>query len=341
MYHYNFYQSALWKKINSELFLKPTFEVDFQDHIYQVICKEKKIFWIIVVRFQVLGSDKTLFRSLYEFQKSLLNAAKIYYQGKKFYPIYIQLGCTQVILQYWVQEYKTNSQIINDQFKESYSLFLKQNITPVLLPSSKHNLPDATIVIDCSIDRDALMSNISKNTKEKIKKAKKMIESGSLDIRIWKTLEDYEHFYSLYSQTAENKWFGAVTPRMWKSLEEFLIESDQGKLFLITDQESKLISGALCLHDRENLIYLYGANDRRYGNAGISQYLHAYIIEYAHQNKIAHYDLLGASRVGTNGDWLEKITQFKSGFGGDKVEYAWSCDLPFNKFAYWIYIRFS
>ena len=126
----------------------------------------------------------------------------------------------------------------------------------------------------------------------------------------------------------------------WDS-SRFLIESDQGKLFLITDQESKLISGALCLHDRENLIYLYGANDRRYGNAGISQYLHAYIIEYAHQNKIAHYDLLGASRVGTNGDWLEKITQFKSGFGGDKVEYAWSWDLPFNKFAYWIYTRFS
>lgn len=98
---------------------------------------------------------------------------------------------------------------------------------------------------------------------------------------------------------------------MWKSLKDYLVSCEYGKLFLIKDKDNNLISGALCLRDDNRLIYLYGANDRRYGNAGLSQYLHSYIMQYTHENGIKSYDFLGVSRIGTSGDRLEKITQFK------------------------------
>ena len=262
--------------------------------------------------FQILGVNKEIFESLEDFQKALLQEAKDYYHGKRFIPVYTQLGCTDVLLQYSVQGYKQDPENITQEFMEAYSHFILQNIPKSLVPSTKHNLPDATVVIDTTADLDQLNANISRNTKDKIKKAKKMIEAGTLNIKLATFSEDYNLFYKLYSQTAENKGFGAVTRKMWKSLETFLLSSDHGRLFLISDEENKVISGALCMQDGEHLIYLYGANDRRFGNAGISQYLHAHIIEYAHEHMIKRYDFLGASRIGINGDWLEKITQFKS-----------------------------
>jgi lipid II:glycine glycyltransferase (peptidoglycan interpeptide bridge formation enzyme) len=323
------------------VFSKPNFSITFQGHSYQVICKEKKIFWIIVVWFQILGVYKEIFGKVEDFQNAVLQEAKKYYYGKKFIPIYTQLGCTDVLLQYPLYSYKQDSESITEEFRKVYSHFISQNVPKSLVLSNKHNLPDATIVVNCTADLDQLRNNISRNTKDKIKKAKKMIDSGELKIYLAATPEDYQLFYTLYSQTAENKWFGAVTGMMWKSLQEFLALSDYGKLFLISDQENNPISGALCLQDGEHLIYLYGANDRRYGNAGISQFLHSYIIEYAHEHAIKRYDFLGASRIGISWDWLEKITQFKSGFGGEKVEHAGSWDLPFSKLVYWLYKNFS
>lgn len=155
--------------------------------------------------FQVLGVQKEIFTQLEGFQKAVLQGAKSYYHKQRFIPVYTQLGCTDIVLQYSLQAYKQDSENIIKQFTQAYSQFCLQNISKSLYPSSKHNLPDATVVVDCTADLDQLRNNISRNTKDKIKKAKKMIDSGELKIYLATTPEDYQLFYTLYSQTAENK----------------------------------------------------------------------------------------------------------------------------------------
>jgi lipid II:glycine glycyltransferase (peptidoglycan interpeptide bridge formation enzyme) len=109
------------------------------------------------------------------------------------------------------------------------------------------------------------------------------------------------------------------------------------RLFIITDASWIVVSAAFCILEENVLTYLYGANDRRYGNAWVSQYLHRHIIQYAQDNAIPYYDLLWASGLGSKNDRLEQVTQFKLGFGWEKLEYAWSRDLVVNPIAYRMY----
>lgn len=155
--------------------------------------------------FQVLGVQKEIFTQLEGFQKAVLQGAKSYYHKQRFIPVYTQLGCTDVLLQYPLYSYKQDSENITEEFRKVYSHFISQNVPKSLVLSNKHNLPDATIVVNCTADLDQLRNNISRNTKDKIKKAKKMIDSGELKIYLAATPEDYQLFYTLYSQTAENK----------------------------------------------------------------------------------------------------------------------------------------
>ena len=157
------------------------------------------------MRFQVLGVDNEVFTYREDFKNGLLQEAKNYYEETTFFPIYIQLGCTQVLLQYQVQDYKENSQLILEKFNEAYSQIIILNIPIILKPSSKHNLPDATVVVDCTLPWEQIEGSISKNTKEKIKKAKKLVDKGGLDIQKTDLQEDYDSFYQLYAQTAETK----------------------------------------------------------------------------------------------------------------------------------------
>lgn len=106
-----------------------------------------------------------------------------------------------------------------------------------LKPSKKHNLPDATIVVDTSKPLDQLRADIWRNTKDKIKKAEKVVTSSEFWVLSSTSQEDYEKFYELYAKTADSKGFGAVTKKMRNKLTTDAINTWYGKLFIISDNK--------------------------------------------------------------------------------------------------------
>lgn len=333
----NLYQSALRTHINRDVFAKPVFSILREGSDYQVICKEKKIFWIIIVRFQILGVTMEQWNNCSASKKVILEGARKHYWNKLFVPIYIQLGFVD---QLYVQEsskLKTDTGALLDEFIELKSTFYFQCLNLGLVSAKKHNMPDATIVIDLHKTKEELWADISKNTKEKIKKAEKGIVSHKLHIAQADKISDYELFYELYTQTAWSKGFGAVTEQMREDLVQDSVKWGYWKLFMVKSDEWELISWAFCIQNEDNLIYLYGANDRRFGNIGLSQFLHRTIIQYAKEADLHRYDFLGASWFGKENDWLAQVTQFKMGFGWMKIEYGWNWDFVLNKWLYKLY----
>lgn len=336
----NFYQSELRTYINAKIFLKPAFNVDFNWSSYQVICKEKKILWIIFVWFQVLWLDSWIFSdtlTIQQCKESLLQWAKNYYQGKKYIALYIQCWFTTVLIKNKVVHLKTNEQACITEYEKTKKTSDNQMISRGLRKSKKHNLPDSTIIIDLTRSSDELWNELGRNTKDKIKKTEKLIQKGELSFRCSYEVSDYDLFFDLYCKTAGNKWFGAITSWMRERLKKSALDEWFSRLFVITDNSWNVVSAAFCLLEDNILTYLYGANDRKYGNAWVSQYLHRYIIQYALKADLKCYDLLGASWLWVQNDRLEKVTQFKMWFWGQKIEYSWSWDLVINKILYWLY----
>lgn len=338
--NYNFYQSTLWTHINKDIFLKPAFSVDFKWNTYQVICKEKKILWVILVRFQVLWIESWLFKGesdIAHFQKSITQWAKSYYIWKNFYTLYIQCGFTDILVTNSVIHLKNHESECIELFFKEKKISDNQKLSRGLRQSKKHNLPDSTIIINLAESKETLRSEIWKNTKEKIKKAEKLIQKWELKFDYSTDASDYDLFFDLYCKTAWSKGFGAITEWMRDRLKKSALEEDFARLFVVKDASWELISAAFCILQNNSLTYLYGANSRSYGNAWVSQFLQRNIIMYAKDNDIGYYDFLWASALWSNGDRLQQVTQFKLGFGWEKLEYAWSRDLITNNLLYRCY----
>ncbi len=153
--------------------------------------------------FQLLGIG--LMQEYDTISKSIIDSARSYYQGKIFIPLYIQFGITHEVIHYPVHQFKQSPESILSSFDNSFNTIKNTLTTLGLSPSSKHNLPDSTIIIDLTVTHDQLRSQIGKNTKEKIKKAIKGMETHHFSYRQSQAQEDYDLFYKLYLQTADSK----------------------------------------------------------------------------------------------------------------------------------------
>ncbi len=336
----NFYQSTLRKHINADIFCKPCFTINYQWVDYQVVCKEKYTLWWIVVWYQILWVHSRIFadtQSVDLFKQCVVAQAHNYYKWKKFLSLFIQCGFTNILVENSVWSIKHNEQEITEQFQSIKNQINTTYQSLWLKPAHKHNLPDATIIIDLDQSIEHIRSDIGKNTKEKIKKTEKMIKQGELVHSLANSLDEVDLFYKLYTKTAETKWFGSITTTMREKLKQSAINEWFGRVFLIKNTIWEVISGAFCIGYEDTLIYLYGANDHQYGNKGVSQYLHRMIIQYAKVQWYSVYDFLWVSWLWSTNDRLAKVTQFKMGFGGAKLEYGGSWDIPLHSVGYRVY----
>lgn len=337
-YGYNFYQSQLRKDVNSSVFAKPCFEVLYDNVSYQVICKDKKILWITIVWYQVLGVHAQIDAAWLEWMKqATLTQAKWYYKDRRLLiSLYIQFGFTTPLAYYDVTNYKITPLKQDQEVAFAAQMQADMLLWYGLVPSSKHNLPDATVVFATGSTKEMLWTDISKNTKEKIKKAERELANKLISCDLTSHVSDYNSFYELYAHTGKNKGFGAVGKRQRNKLTAHALEHWYGKLFVVRSWD-RVVSGAFCIEDEDVLIYLYGGNDRSVGNKGYSQLLHWRIMQYAHEKWLKRYDMLGASRAWSTQDRLAQVTQFKMWFWGYKMEYLGSFDLILHRAATWIY----
>lgn len=71
-----------------------------------------------------------------------------------------------------------------------------------------------------------------------------------------------------------------------------LTKTGSGRLF-VAKKDNELVSGSLCLAHEQQLIYLYGATDRAWGNIGAHYRLTLHIRSRARDHQFTEFDLLG------------------------------------------------
>ncbi|MBI4079219.1 MAG: peptidoglycan bridge formation glycyltransferase FemA/FemB family protein [Candidatus Levybacteria bacterium] len=182
-------------------------------------------------------------------------------------------------------------------------------------------------VLDTTKRESELLVRMRKTHRYLIKKAQGM------DIEIVRTtkVSDIEKFLPLYKDLSVRKHF--VPHRGVREEFASFSKADQEVLYL-AQYDSKIISGAIFAFLPNMAIYRHSASENAYRNIPASYLIQWEAIKEAKKRGIKLYNFWGiADQNDKNHPWAG-LTLFKTGFGGEKLEFIHAMDLPLSPL-YW------
>src|SRR3989344_140371 len=199
-----------------------------------------------------------------------------------------------------------------------YSPFYVIPNTKYVIPythlSSRHEQPEATLIINLTESDDQLLSS--------------MHEKGRYNIRLAKrhgitveTSQDIDTFYALIRKTGKRDHYTAKPKSHYKDF----IATLPGSFLLLAydslDTQKKALAGLIGVIYGETGIYYYGASDHA-GRAKMAPSLLQFeAMKFCRSRGALHYDLFGiAPNDDPNHPWAG-VTRFKKQFGGEQVMY--------------------
>lgn len=191
-----------------------------------------------------------------------------------------------------------------------------------------HNM-DAEIcsVLDITKSESELLQNMRKTHRYLIKKA----STYRIEIVKSNKKEDVQMFLNLYKSFSSQKKFVAHKG----IIEEVDILSEDNEVLLIfAKYEGKVISGVLIDFVGTIAIYHHAASDSEYRNIPANYLLLWEAIKEAKQRGKKFFNLFGIAPLDAKKHPWNGFTLFKTGFGGERIEFVHAMDLPLGVL-YW------
>lgn len=196
--------------------------------------------------------------------------------------------------------------------------------------------PRKTIVLDFQKSEDELLGAMHEKTRYNIRLAER--KSVEVSIRgAGSRAHDIKSFWGLLKETAERDRFHTHPQSHYERLLSVYSSNFSSELFF-AECNGKIIAAAMVNFYRSPTsiesvaTYLHGASRREYRDMMAPHLLHWRIIQEAKRRGFRYYDLWGIDEKKWPG-----LTRFKTGFGGEVVEYPPSADLVYRPFLYGAY----
>ncbi len=202
--------------------------------------------------------------------------------------------------------------------------------------------PADSVVIDLLRSEEELLAGMHQKTRYNIKVAERhgvtIRETDGTDPKA--LAEDMARFWAMLGETSERDRFHTHPERYYRTMLSML-SSKEGRgcrVFLrFAERDGKALAAGLFAAFGSRVTYLHGASlssERKY-MAPFA--LHWQVIREAKAMGMARYDLWGvAPDDSPDHDWAG-ITRFKQGFGGNRVGYLGTWELPNQTFWYTLY----
>jgi len=328
----SFYQSDLRRTINQDIYKKPTFETTIAGKEYFGIVKSQRRLGKTLNRYMIHGIQ---WITLEKDNKELLETVKHIRRdfGATRGDIFFQIGFLDEKDHLWTTELKGDDKKSGALRKDKEKLDAMMRDQYEMLPSWREHMPDTTVKIPLDGWIQEIRRGYSKSGKRYINKAKK--EDLHFEIS---TKRDRKRFRETRYTMSYDKGF-AITPKeQFLDLMEYLTENDLWWLML-AKKWGTLVSGSLILeHKKEGwgkeLIYLYGATNREFGNIGGHYWLKDQIMKWWADKGYESLDLLWVAPPWVEEHYLKGVSRFKQAFGGEMVISSGNYDLVFNSKLY-------
>ena len=346
----SFYQSDLRKYINKEIYKKPTFETTIAGKKYFGIVKSqrrlgKTLNWYMIHGIQwvdLMNRDK-------EFAETVKHIRRDF--GASRGDIYFQFWFLDEKETILTADLKGDEKKIASLLKEKEKLNKKMRERYEMVPSRREHMPDTTVKIDISQGIQETRRGYSKSGKRYINKAKK--EDLSFVIA---EKRDRWRFRDVWYTMAYDKGFAIIAKEQFLMMMEYLTQENLGRLML-AKKWGTLVSGSVILENerqwdtealrqwgvakwssnsqkKKELIYLYGATNREFGNIWGHYRLKDQIMKWGADHHYRSLDLLGVAPPGNDKHYLSGVSRFKQAFGGETIISSGNYDLVFNSKLY-------
>lgn len=311
------YQSPLWRSINESIYKKPIFEISLWGREYRWTIKQMRIAGQEVRRSMLHGiSFSSLDHFDTQFQQDLLAYKRDHKTGRD---LFLQVGVDMPIATYATTHTKRHE----EDALQKMSYIERDFLTWYdLRPTCREHMPHATILLDTVGTLEDWKRNCSDSGKRMINKGNK----AGLTFELITEEKERRAYRKMRYTMSYDKWFSVISEEHFIALMDMLTTLQSGRLF-VAKKDGEIVSGSVCLAHEQQLIYLYGATERAFGNIGAHYRLTIHIRGRARDHHYEQFDLLGIAPPGSWEDHtLAGVTRFKQSFWGTTVIYAGSYD---------------
>lgn len=210
--------------------------------------------------------------------------------------------------------------------QELNSQELRELVARVLArPSPMHLTADLTLQLDLTQTQDELLAQMRKNHRSAIRKC------DSLGIRVEKTNnpQEIQSFYDHQVALAQKHSF---VPFSYDFLHEQFkaFAGDDQVLLFHSYQENTLLASAFVIFYNGEAVYHYGISTDANGKLPGSYACQWAAILEAKNRGCSKYNFWGVAPEGAVDHRFAGVTLFKTGFGGEHVEYLHAHDIPLS-----------
>lgn len=195
--------------------------------------------------------------------------------------------------------------------------------------------PADTVVLDLTLEEEALLSAMHKKTRYNIRLA----EKKGVTVRRG-TAGDLDAWYDIYRITAERDRIAPHSREYYKSL--FALAADYGAgapqlILYLAEHEGELLAGNIVSRCGTAATYLYGATSNSKRDLMPAYLLQWTAIQEAKQAGCHSYDFHGIPPADNPAHPMHGLYRFKTGFGGRIVHRRGSWDYPYTRLFYPLY----
>ncbi len=208
----------------------------------------------------------------------------------------------------------------------------KQNVGMLekygLKKSPMHLAAEHTVMIDLTKSEEELLSNMRRQTRYDVRRAAK------LGIKVTKANSDevFKRFHKVQAETAQRQNF--IPPDLKTLLAEKEAFSDNAEIYIAETEDNKPVAYGLIIKDGlEGDYYEAASTPLNYKLPGAYALLWQAILDLKAEG-YKRFNLWGIAPAGQPNHRYAGVTTFKTGFGGEIVEYVPAHDLIINKVKY-------
>lgn len=190
-----------------------------------------------------------------------------------------------------------------------------------------------TQILDLSLSEENLLTNMSANTRRKIRVAERK------DIKITGgTEEDLPSLYEMYSETASRDRFRIRPYEYYRITWSRMLQAKMAHIFIATYRDEE-IAFCILFHGGNTCWFFYGASTNKERNRMPNYLLQWESIRWAKSNGYKYYDFWGAPTKFSEDDPLWGVHQFKRGFRGCLIRGLGAWDYTPYPSLYWMFQR--
>lgn len=196
-----------------------------------------------------------------------------------------------------------------------------------------HLHSENTWILEINKSDDEILAGMRKNTRYMVRKSLQI----KFGLKRSTKSNDANILYNLQKETVKRHGFVGFSKKLFEIQINKFSQDNQSYLYIL-EYRKKPIAAAIIIFYGDMAYYHHSASSTLAREVPASYYLQWQIIQDAKKRGLKYYNFWGVAPEGVTNHRFSGVTTFKTGFGGERIDWLHAMDLPISKKYFGTYI---